>query len=341
VYVYMYVCMYLYTYIHTYIIYVYCTVALGTIQVPPVMRGTVLGVASLNNEVYVLRSGLFESEIVIYDGFTLEGVLSIPGLRDATDIVSCRHNQCLYLPCGRVVLRVEKNPNSLGYKIVQWIFNDEPTCGLSVTAESNNILVASCNSRTLKVFTPHGALIREICLQSDLANLYHAVELATGQFAVCYKSDSLHCVSIVDADGRIALTYKGSKWFTASATRRYRIAVDKTGYIFVADPQNKRVLAMDSKLANVRDIVSCDQGLDGELKLYLNAENDRLYVTNNDNVKVFQILRKKLQSPRKKLAEIADIVKISIALGVVLFLWFLADLFIYFILFIYVFVKST
>ena len=64
---------------------------------------TVRGVATLNNELFVLRMPA-NSQIEVFnvDDYSLQRHLAVPHLRDAVDMASCLRNRCLYI-AGRSV----------------------------------------------------------------------------------------------------------------------------------------------------------------------------------------------------------------------------------------------
>jgi len=59
------------------------------------------------------------------------------------------------------------------------------------------------------------------------------------------------------------------------------LAVDKDEFIYVADSNNKRVLLLSPTLSFVREIVSSDQLKWNPIRLFLDVDTRRLYVTDS------------------------------------------------------------
>jgi hypothetical protein len=240
---------------------------------------TVCGVTSLDNQLCVLR-GRSENQVEVYntDTYTLQRRLNVPGLGGRQDMASCTYNNCLYITdyINNCVHRVETQGS-----VTQWPVNDEPW-RLSITA-AHNVLVTCREARKLKEFTTHGTVLREISLQPDVVNPWHALELTTDQFLVCHGdlSDPVHRVCLVGADGRVTRQYGGPPGSgVGELDTPVHMAVDKDGFIYVADLNNQRVVLLSKELNYVQDVVSRDEF--GErcrpYRICLDAERGRLYV---------------------------------------------------------------
>ena len=75
-------------------------------------RRTVVGLASMNDELFVIRSE--QSYITVYDkksNFTKVSEIKVSGLMNPWDIIACQHNTCLYISdCVQcVIYRVDLN----------------------------------------------------------------------------------------------------------------------------------------------------------------------------------------------------------------------------------------
>ena len=141
-------------------------------------------------------------------------------------------------------------------------------------------------ARKLKEFTTHGEQLREITLQPDIVNPWHAIQLSNSQFVVCHgdATDPVHRVCIVDTDGRVIQSYGGPKGSATVGQLNVpcHLAVDKNGFIFVADLNNRRVLLLSPTLSYVREIVSSDQLKWKPRRLCLDSDRRRLYVAENE-----------------------------------------------------------
>jgi DNA-binding beta-propeller fold protein YncE len=259
----------------------------------------VVGLTTLNNELYVRRQTSPYDEkdnddiITIYDTQTyrVQRLLKIPHLAAVEDMTSCKRHQCIYISdfTNKVVHRVE-NKNA----ITQWPVNDVPY-GLSVNSVHNVIVTCHLVGK-IKEFTTDGKLIREIRLQADIVNPWHAVERITDQFIVCHGDlkDPLHRVCIVNSNGRILQSYGGSR---GSGSRQLNAPgrLSMNGYTFVADLNNHRVLILSPNLTFSRTVVS---DLRVPLRLRFDEKTGRLYIADNKwenekcisgNVKVYGV----------------------------------------------------
>lgn len=79
-----------------------------------------------------------------------------------------------------------------------WSVGEHPH-GLAIDSE-NNILVTCPIKGLIKVFTPWGRLIRQIKLEPDIVNPWHAIEVGDKRLAVSHgkKTDDVNRVCIVD-----------------------------------------------------------------------------------------------------------------------------------------------
>jgi DNA-binding beta-propeller fold protein YncE len=132
--------------------------------------------------------------------------------------------------------------------------------------------------------------VREISLQPDITNPWHAVQLSSGQFVVSHWGPG-HRVSVVGVDGRIVCSYGGSPGSGDKQLNTPRsLAVGESGCILVADQFNNRVVVMDSSLlqSHVLPLI-IDGGLRAPWNLWLDQSHGRLYVGeyNGSRVSVF------------------------------------------------------
>ena len=175
-----------------------------------------LGLATLYNEVFVVREG--SSEIEVYDSatLTLQRSITVEGLNMASSV----KYSCLYIADwgavtgrnGGYVHRVK-----LFGKTIKWSLGDTLR-GVSVTPDGFNVIVTFQVSRKIKEYTTHGELVRETRLQEDIVNPFIAIQLSTGQFVVSHggiyggTTDPLNRVCIVDIDGHIKECFGGPPW---------------------------------------------------------------------------------------------------------------------------------
>ena len=92
----------------------------------------------------------------------------------------------------------------------------------------------------------------------------------------------LHRVCLVGSDGQVVKSY-GGQWGPGSGELDFprHMAVDKDGFVFVADSGNQRVLLLSPLLTYVREIVSREQLKWEPVRLFLDCDRRRLYVAEN------------------------------------------------------------
>jgi len=270
----------------------------------------ITGVTFSGDSLYVTRESAEEVEVYDRDVFHSTNTLRVPGLGYSTDIVFCPRNRCCYICDGRnnCIQRLSlcrTATESIAYRkadfpsrwratrhseddtamsLSKWPVNDEPA-HLSVTAE-HSVLVTCSVVRKIKEFTADGELIRELQLPESVTSPEHTIRLSSGQFIVCHGGfgDPIHRVCLIGRDGQVVRLYgepKGSG--SQQMDSPTHLAVDRKGYVFVADLQNCRVLLLSPSLAYIREIVSRDQLKGGyPVRLCLDPDTSLLYVAVSD-----------------------------------------------------------
>ena len=145
--------------------------------------GPVRGVTSLADEVYVLRGKERDQvEVEVYDdsSYRLQRRLTVPNIRGVTDMTSCEHYRCVYIADdGECMHRLDVQG-----AFTHWAVNDKPW-GISVNA-AHNVLVTCYEVRTIKEFSSHGDILRELTLPDDLINPWDSIQTSNGEFIVCH-----------------------------------------------------------------------------------------------------------------------------------------------------------
>jgi len=242
----------------------------------------VWGVTSLDNEIFLLRlKG--RDQVKVYDVITyrLQRCLTVPNARGFTDMTSCEHYHCLYIGDHRVecVHRLDVDGTA-----TQWTVNDVPA-GLSVNA-AHNVIVTCREVRKIKEFSSHGDLLRELTLPDDVINPRHTIQSRSGQFIVSHglPSDPIQRVCIISADGRHIVHSHGGQ--RGSDIDKYygpsHLAVDYDERVYVVDVVNRRVKLLSPTLSYIRQVVSSDKLKWYPLRLYLDVQRRRMYVTDNE-----------------------------------------------------------
>jgi len=156
--------------------------------------------------------------------------------------------------------------------------------GLSVT-DTHSVLVTCIEVRRIKEFGTGGKLLRQIQLPKDVVSPRHAIQLSSGEFVVCHgrTGDPVQRVCLIDSNGHVVKSYGGPK---VSGTQQMispvHLAVDRNGFVFVADVNNERVLLLSPALTFVRVVLSREQLKWSPLCMWLDYDRYRLYVGVNE-----------------------------------------------------------
>ena len=99
-------------------------------------------------------------------------------MQNPFSLIACPHNRCLYLCDYGLddIHRVELSELSFSF----WSVDGGPR-GLSLSP-NNHLIVTLLYANSVREYTTHGILLREISLDAVTAKTYHAVELHSGQF---------------------------------------------------------------------------------------------------------------------------------------------------------------
>jgi len=208
------------------------------------------GVTSLDNQLYVLRDKTLD-HIEVYDMQTdrLLRQFPVPGLDSMSDMTACAYHVCIYISSGsgKCVHRVAVSGND----VTKWSVNDVAGC-LSVT-DTHTVLVM-CDKK-FKEFTTNGKLLRQIKLPQEVKSPWHSIQLSCGEFVVCHgdATDPVHGVCLIGSRGHVVKSYGGPK---ASVSQQIdvpaHLAVDRNGFVFMADYYNRRVLLLSPDLTYVK-----------------------------------------------------------------------------------------
>jgi len=237
------------------------------------------GVTSLDNQFYMLRRKPSEQiEIYDIDSYCLQRCLTVHGRGTVYDMVACGHNRCIYVADTSHIHRVALP----GGAVASWPVNDEYS-RLSLTV-THNVLVTCCKFRKIKEFTTDGQLVREIVLPQDVCSPFHTVQLSSGELIVCHgdHGDPVHRVCAIGSDGQVVKSHGGPPGAgNQQINLPIHMAADGNDFIFVADPNNHRVLLLSPTLTYIREVVSQDQLKWFPCRLSLDVRRRCLYVAVN------------------------------------------------------------
>jgi len=239
----------------------------------------VLGVTSVDDKLIVfLYRNIDQIAVYSVNDYQLTDVHCIPGLepRIHNDIVSCEKNKCVYISDSNDSCIHKLYKQNFGRLRLRLRLTDCTPCGLSVTPDCN--LLVMCRGKPnklveLRVYSDQ--CVREIALQSDIVDPWHAVQLTTGQYVVCHGStlSDLHRVCVVDDDGNVTHTSYSGHDGTDTMSCPSHLAVDNdTQFVFVADHVNDRILGLGPQAHFFI------RGLSWPWRLHMHDSTRRLYV---------------------------------------------------------------
>ena len=186
------------------------------------------------------------------------------------------YNVCIYISGGfdECVHRVAMP----GVVVKKWPVNEICNC-LSVT-DAHSLLVTCGEARMVKEFSTDGKLLRQIELPQNVIP-WHTIQLSSGEFLVCYDTTDdddpvgSSCVYIRDSNGHVVKSYGGPRDVPV------HLAVDRNGFVFVADMVNCRVLLLSPSLDYVSEVALRQRLKLDPLRLFLDVDRRRLYVAVN------------------------------------------------------------
>jgi len=211
--------------------------------------GSVAGIATLGDEMFVLRWGY--PHIQVYkpntNDLNVQRNISVgAGTNTFRGLAACEFNHCLYVSeqNSQAIHKVSPVTNS---KVKQWSVNGQPF-GVSVNRD-HNLLVACYNTHKVQEYTTDGVVVREINLQPDITYPTHVVQLRSHEFGITHHGSVNH-YSVVGSDGKIVKS-TGSGHMSSP----HGFAVSKGGSkVFVADYGNNRMLLLKSESLSVEQL---------------------------------------------------------------------------------------
>ena len=258
---------------------------------PSEVYGSVQGVTTLNDRIYVVKDG--SKQIDVYNATDYTRLNPIPvDITYPTSLVACSQHNCLYSSEERYNdINDEWTYYILKFSLSthvydKWLVQGMPV-GLSIT-RTCNLLVSLRDPHPYEFekileYTTNGKLLRVISLESSINYLYHAVEMTSDIFVVCHTGVDQHRVCIVDVNGQILRSYGG---FPGSAVGELNLplnlAIDKYRNIFVADRKNNRVQMLNSTLDYLGEVKTGDIQLNTPRRIHFDQLTSRLYISHRN-----------------------------------------------------------
>ena len=145
-------------------------------------------------------------------------------------------------------------------------------------AKNGNVIVACYDPDRIFEYTSVGNLVREIVVNrfdANLIGLQHAIQMEGDKFLVCHATTTHQRVCMIDNTGRVIKCYGGNKGSVIGHLNvPRRLAIDRNGFILVADFNNNRIVQLNSSLEYISETV----GIQEPFRILLNEERGRLYV---------------------------------------------------------------
>lgn len=239
----------------------------------------VLGLTSFGNQLFVIRSD--SNPLAVYDTSTFELIanIAVPGASGYMfGITTCLTENCLYV-CDHQNEKVHRLNVSLApgsnTSTTSWSVASRPN-GVSI-GKGHNVLVA--HARRIQEYRPSGSFVREII---DSNWLWHAVEHLNETIAVSRRGP-VHGVFLMSVDGQILRSYGNATPGSGKGqmNKPLTMAVDKQGFILVAEHGNNRILVLEPTLSDARPLplpTHLTGQINGPMGLWLDEFSGRLYV---------------------------------------------------------------
>ena len=225
-------------------------------------------VAIWNDTLYLLVYQSPDIRVYNVDPFAYQRTITVYGMKRPCDIVASGNVLYVSEVEDKLIHRIQLPEESVS----NWTV-DGTLLKLSI-AKSGNVIVASWDPEKIFEYTSAGILVREI-VDINLVNLQHAIQMEGDKFLVCLSEATHHRVCLIDNTGRVIKCYGGNE---GSGIGHFNLpnylAIDRNGFIFVADYNNNRTVQLNSSLKYIGETV----GIHQPWRILLNEERGRLYV---------------------------------------------------------------
>ena len=199
------------------------------------------------------------------------------------------------------VLYVSENEDELIHRIQ---LSDETSSHWSVNSKylrmsinkKGNIVVSCWNLNKIIEYTPTGSCVREIqvnAIDKTTRCLQHAIQLEDDRFVICLATRTHHRVCIIDSNGRMMKSYgRGRGSGIGQMNGPCYLAIDRNGFILVADCNNNRIIQLNASLEIIREFVPGSVSLHLPWRMHLHENMRRLYtaeIFHPRNIKMFDL----------------------------------------------------
>ena len=214
---------------------------------------------------------------------------TVRGLVDAYDIAA--HANVLYVSeyNDKLIHRIQLSDETFSHWSV-----DSKYLTMSMN-KKGNVIVSCYDLNKIIEYTPTGSCVREIhvdAIDKSIRGLYHAIQLDDDRFVICHSTPTHHRVCIIDSNGRVMKSYGGEKG--SGIGRMYfpcYLAIDRNGFILVADHINNRIIQLDASLEFIREFIPGSVGLKNPRRMHLHEKRRRLFIgeLKERNINIFDM----------------------------------------------------
>ena len=215
--------------------------------------------------------------------------IKVKGLLDGYDIAA--HENVLYVSdCqAKLIHRIQLSDGTSS----QWSVDGEEL-GMSIN-KIGNIVVSCADRNKIMVYTPTGSRVREIKVNAfdrTIDVLEHAIQLDDDRFLICYATRTHRRVCIIYSSGRMMKSY-GREAGSGIGQMDYPcyLAIDRNGFILVADENNNRIIQLNTSLEFIREFIPGSVGLKNPKRMHLRENTRRLYIAGRfeRNITIFDL----------------------------------------------------
>jgi hypothetical protein len=168
----------------------------------------VRGITVLYERLYVLRENSAQLEVYDINTFRLIQRLTMPGLGDSYSMASSLQCSCLFIPdwsnstMYRVNVHDTDGTDAHGSFVTQWWPVRDRPYGVSVNSDGHVVVVCPI-TRTIKIFTITGVLMRSIDLPAEVKIPWHATQAVSGNIYVSHGDEpGYEWIREVDDEGK-------------------------------------------------------------------------------------------------------------------------------------------
>ena len=173
----------------------------------------------------------------------------------------------------------------------QW-FADSHELTMSID-KKGNVVVSCFYPNKIIEYTPTGIWVRQIqvnAIDRTIVGLIHAIQLDDDRFVICHITGTHHRVCIIDSKGRTMNSYGGGLGSgIGQMDWPCYLAIDRNGYIFVADKNNNRIIQLNASLEFIREFYPGSAGLKEPKAMHLHEDDRRLYIAKERNIAIFDL----------------------------------------------------